>query len=359
MKKFIKKILFVLGSISFIFLLEGLLPKSTFTYRPWEAMRYNSTLSMGRYFYPDAQIEMNSEGQFCHHTKNSVIRKEAWITDKLGNRNNLYIKNPDVLIIGDSNVVGSGVTQDSIIANQLKNELGNETSVYNIAPADFTDLDYYFKTGFLGKPKVIIFIRGERYIPSSIKKYNGANSITTKIKIALINNYNYSRISTFVDKIIRFYLRNWLQARLSNKNGNGTPGVDGSRMYFLNEGQETKQHYVVYELNDVNRVINNVISYKEYCETLGCEFIYVPVPKKETIYYDLVPYKKQHNTYLNTLNSLLVKNNIKTINTLNLYNNSRETDNKLLYQYDDPHWNSYAIQITAKELAKTINHIFE
>jgi alginate O-acetyltransferase complex protein AlgJ len=51
---------------------------------------------------------------------------------------------------------------------------------------------------------------------------------------------------------------------------------------------------------------------------------------------------------------MLRAENVKTINSLKLYNDYRKSNNELLYHLDDTHWNSNAIRIVSEEAAKTI-----
>ena len=104
MKRFIIKILiFSLPIISLGF--EGFLPLSTFTFRPFEALLFIHSKT-GMPFYPNHYIQMQSEGDLCQDTKNAIKKEEEWITDEIGYRNNKFINDPDVLLIGDSFLVG-------------------------------------------------------------------------------------------------------------------------------------------------------------------------------------------------------------------------------------------------------------
>ncbi|MCX6308678.1 MAG: hypothetical protein NTY32_07590, partial [Bacteroidia bacterium] len=83
------------------------------------------------------------------------------------------------------------------------------------------------------------------------------------------------------------------------------------------------------------------------------EFLFLPMPDKETVYYELVPFEKQP-TYLFRLDSLLTNAGIATINTLSLYNNYREQHKDLLYQKDDSHWTPIATEMVSKELFRVL-----
>ena len=62
---------------------------------------------------------MVEEGDLAHHTKYSIDKNVFWKTDRLGYRNTSYISNPDILLIGGSNIVGSSLSQEETLASRL------------------------------------------------------------------------------------------------------------------------------------------------------------------------------------------------------------------------------------------------
>lgn len=354
MKKFAFNILVFIIPVLCWFTIEGLLPTNTFTIRPWESLDFQTRFDLGRNFYPNNKLQMESVGELAHHTKYAIHINETWITDKFGNRNDSFIEDPDILLIGDSNVVCEGVTQDSTFSNQLKSELGNQFKVYNIASSPFAIIDYYLKVKFIKKPQMIIYIRSERYVPRPLLEYSETNSLKSELKTTLINNSTFSDLCIFMDKSLRQYSIKWLKARILDKKGLGKPGIKGSNMWFLDTEYLKNEKHLVYELNDVYKISDNILSYKDYCDSLNIEFIYVPIANKSSVYYDFVPLEQQPDDHLFLLDSILVANNVNTVNTLKLFNVYRERNTDLLYQLDDPHMNSNGINIVSRELAKII-----
>jgi hypothetical protein len=104
-----------------------------------------------------------------------------------------------------------------------------------------------------------------------------------------------------------------------------------------------------HQKDDLANTVNILISYKKYCDSLGIKFIFMPMPDKETVYYELVPFDEQPD-YLNKLDSILNISGVSTINTLKIYNDYRKTNDNLLYHLDDSHWNSNATEIIALEI---------
>jgi len=337
MKKFLINIIIFTLPLT-IFLIEGFLPINTFTYRPWEAMLYTTSKDVAFPFYPNQDLKMLSMGDLLHHTENTILKKENWITDELGYRNDTFIKKPKILLIGDSFIAGSSLPQDSTLTNLLNNKL--DTEVYNLAPAIFNDFISLLNNQIINKPELVVFSIVERNTPQPILK--GSHGTI---------NQNISNTSIFKDKLVRLYSLKYIEARIKKEHGHGIPGKD-SIMYFLNgENQENN-------FEKIHEIARTIISYKNYCDSIGINFIFLPLPNKETVYFDRVPLSNQP-AFIFKLDSILEINGVTTINTLALFNNEKE--NKYTYHLDDTHWNSFGVNLVANELRNKIRtfNLFE
>lgn len=356
MKRFIVKIFIFTFPVLLWFTIEGFLPSSVFTWRPWEALLFNYyRFSFGKVFYPYSDLQMNTVGQLCHHTKYSITKMEKWKTDKSGNRNDVFIEDPDILLIGDSFVVGGALTQDSTFTKQLQYYLGDSLKVYNIAPAEFSVLDYYLKKKIIKKPKLVIFARSERFIPEAMEIYSEPdNSMKSKIKAVLLDNDLFLSSCVFLDKCFRMYSKKWIQARMSGQKGNGLAGIEESNMFFYNtEDNIVLPNQVTDFMEDMKKTKDRIISFKAYCDSLDIDFLFLPMPNKASVYYDYVPLEKQPD-YIFKLDSLLRMNGIQTFNTLAFYNEYRRSHDELLYHLDDTHWNANGARIFSKKIAEII-----
>lgn len=331
MKKFLFKIIIFTLPLS-VFLIDGFLPINNFAYRPWEALTYKTMSGVAFPFYPNQNLNMYSQGDLCHHTEYAIIKKENWVTDKLGYRNDQFIKKPKIILIGDSFIAGSSLPQDSTLTNLVNNKLN--TDVYNLAPASFNDFISLINNNIIQKPELVIYSIVERNIPPSIQLYSRK-----------IINQNTSKISIFKDKIFRFYSFKYLKARIKKEHGNGLPGKTDSTMFFLN-GENQK-----YNFDKIDEMVEIITSYKNYCDSIGVHFMFLPLPNKETIYFDKVPLNNQPD-YIPKLDSILKTNGVITVNTLKIFNNEKMKENEYFYHLDDTHWNSNGVNLIADELIK-------
>lgn len=219
MKNFLNKCFYFILPLS-IFFIEIFLPIDTFTYRPWETLLYVNRKGNIYPFYPNKNLKMTSVGDLCYYTDFSIKKKEYWITDKLGYRNNYFIDNSDILLIGDSFVLCSSIDQDSTLTNTLKKKLNTE--VYNIAPASFSDFLFFLNNNILKKPKLIIFSIVERSFPEPI------NIQYTREKFSELN---YSLI--LQDLFSRQFLIKYFKSRILGTHGKGKQGIKDTTMFFL------------------------------------------------------------------------------------------------------------------------------
>ena len=321
------------------------MPVTIFTYRHWEALRFRSNDPNKVHLYPNIRSSMDAVGDLCHHTKHAIHRKEIWITDKLGFRNDEYIDRADVLIIGDSFIGGCCISQDDIISNRLKREFNDSVLVYNMAPSSFTEFDRFRKLGIIKTPKLIIFSVVERHVPEAICPYKITR--VSRLKDMIKDVFGFCGINILIDKALRQYSMRWVQSRIIQSKGEGKPARDNPNMFFM-MGSSQK-----YEVNDMQTTAKNIISYKYYCDSLGVRFLFLPMPNKETVYYELIPFEKQPD-YLIQLDSILCSYSVLTINTLKIYNEYRKSNDRWLYNLDDTHWSPDAIKLIAGEIAEKI-----
>jgi alginate O-acetyltransferase complex protein AlgJ len=327
-------------------MVEAILPCTYFTHRPWEAVFFQSKIPHQTIAYPNLTIEMEAEGDLCYNTRNAIRTHQTWKTDKLGYRNDNFIEQADVIIIGDSYIAGSNTNQNKILSNQIMDNAHRKIKVYNMAPSLFSKFDEYHQKGTLKKPKWIIFSSAERIpVPGKLRLYRSSheNNKSEKAKeIASLGNINIP-----LDKALRHYSLNWMRARLKEKSGSGCKSSTDSTFYFL-EGKNQKNMP-----SDLNHAVEQILSYKKYCDSMGIQFLYLPMPDKESVYFEAVPFQNQPR-FLFDLNLQLQQSGINTIHTLALYNAFRSKHSKLLYNPDDSHWNATAISIVAKEIVTKI-----
>jgi hypothetical protein len=342
MKKFFYTLAWFFIPLLIIPILEAFVfPVSQFTYRSWEALRFYKFGFVGP-FYPNEEVVRQEEGDLAHHTSHAVSRKTLWVTDQVGYRNEHFINAPDILLIGDSYIAGSGLSQEQLLSNVLSKKLGPGVKIYNLAPAVFSQFDSLYQENYLEKPKLIIYSCAERDIPAVFK-----GNIRSRKSLSDVLAF-HGNIDVYMDRMLRLYSLRWVKSRLLNSTGAGIVSPSNPDMFFLS-GRGMARH----SEDELKQAAAAIVSYKRYCDSMNIGFLFMPMPEKETVYYKLVPLTDQPD-YLTRLDSLLGLAGVATINTLSLYNRWLSVDGRpLLYQLDDTHWSHTGVELVADEITRS------
>jgi len=348
MNYFFKKLIaFIVIPILILWVVELFcFPINYFTHRNWEALLLKSKIPHYGAFWPNLNVQSVEEGDLAYATKFAIDKKVTWKTDELGNRNEVVINQADILIIGDSFIAGTSLSQEQIFSYQLSKEYGDKLKIYNLAPSTFSYWVRLIEQGIIKKPKCLIFSCIERSIPEVFVYKNNSNSYWEKIK----NKIRETNIASAADRFSRFYSLKWTAARIKNDHGAGIQSKVNNKMFFLQGNSVLNRNKA-----DAFKIIEAIQSYKKFCDSIGVDFLFLPMPNKESVYYDLVPLSHQPD-FLFKLDSLLIQRKVETVNTLLLYNQNKKK-NKFLYQLDDSHWNQYGVKIVAKAVKEKLGQI--
>lgn len=296
-------------------------------------------------FYPNMHTEMSEQGDLGFNTRYGVTKQHVqWITDQLGFRNDSFTEDPDVLFIGDSFIAGIALSQEETISNRLAATLDKKVKVYNMAPSSFANFIFFYKNNIVKKPRVIVFSCVERSMPSLLTVEQEENDRRLKYLRILNKSLSFKSVNSSIDRFFAFNTLKWAAAKINHRAGRGYQSPKDSSIIFL-EGKTAKR----FGIKEANAVAATILSYKKYCDELGIQFLFMPMPNKETVYYNLVPFTEQP-PFLLQLDSILHQSGVATINTLGIYNKTSNA-NCTLYTRDDTHWNRNATKIIAAALA--------
>src|SRR4030042_2635750 len=163
MRRFIVKLILFLSPFFLVLLIElFVLPLDYFTFRVWEAVvvRKFKNILPGP-FYPNREITKMEEGDLGHHFRFALRRRVKWGTDCYGFRKkNMDVRRHPVVIVGESNIAGSSLTQEEILSEVLEKRLN--VSVYPYAPVGGINSFLKDKRFIENFPDILIFTRVER-----------------------------------------------------------------------------------------------------------------------------------------------------------------------------------------------------
>ncbi|MCJ8166731.1 hypothetical protein MKJ04_17930 [Pontibacter sp. E15-1] len=346
----VKKLLLKLTLLAFPFILWPLvevfvLPMNYFTFRIWETISVNTVRVMSGPFYPNMHLKMVEEGELAPRTPYAKKRLVEWRTDEYGYRNS--DTKHDVLLIGDSNITGAKLSQDETLAAVLEDNLGKP--VYSFAPATvnrFLATDRFEEQ----PPELVIVSSIERRIPELPAA--GENSFGSKVRNYTGNLINASPVLTYLavtaDRISKLGLYRYTLATIERATGK-REYIAYNNEFFI-EGEVANRDFSEQEVDQIADVLEG---YRDALAKRGIRFMFLPIPNKENIYYQLLPSQKKA-TFLPRLMAKLDQRGVEYVNIQDRFDSLYQQKQVSLYPADDAHWNNVAVEVAAQLVTKHI-----
>lgn len=347
-KQFFSKLTLFLSPFALLIGLElFVFPIDKFTFRFYE------TFKVGYYdkelrgpFYPNKKLTKIEQGDLAANTQFAIKHEVYSCFDNYGFRKCAKDTAFDIVIVGDSFIWGSNLSQDQLLSEVLEKRTG--LRVYPYAPSDIN--------GFLNDPrfyehppKLVIFNAVERYIPDipNIKKeYNSKNyrpDVNIWRKYDLLQEF-----AVYLDRIRDSRMYNYSRKKLFNVMSSRL-NVKRSGMLFLQGASANKST----AMRDIVQYVNIVAEYNAHFKAKGISFMFLPTPNKENIYF---------KEFGDTINPPLIKNmttllknrGVKVADIQYKFKKAYEDNNILLYHKDDTHWNINGVNIAAEVIDSMI-----
>ena len=334
--------------------LVNFLPAEPFTYRTWEALTYQR---LGRFsygtFYRNQSTRRSEYGDLAHHSSFELRKEEiVWRTDRLGNRNDEFVQAPDIVLVGDSDLTGSGVSQENTLVNLINQD--GRYHAYSIAPKGIDELMRMMTYGVIDPPRVVVFQRVERDMLAIPPIGPAQRSLGETLISRIRTNDAAAVVIEGLDKVHAQRPLRYLEARLRGTMGLANSyqsSVDGSVFFLRYTALLALVNYAPSDA-DLNHIAEELVRYRDFLADRNIDFIFLPVPNKGTVYHDLVPLDSQP-VFLSRLIQRLEADNVRVVDTFELFN--REAAGGLLYFRDDTHWNERAIRLTHSELVRQLD----
>jgi len=344
LKRFVLKLfLFLLPFIGALVVENFNLPIDFFTFRVWEAVVVRQLKGfLPGPFYPNMRIKKVEQGDLAHTSAYAIEKKVEWVTDRFGyRRENRKDSQFDIVIVGQSSVVGSALTQEDMLSEKLERKLG--VDIYPYAPSDLNKFlkDDRFK---IYPPKTVVLCVIEKYM------------LKDKMDIMELKSQKKLWESLFpffvrLDRILKFTLVRFVHARMKTsvdlKFRMFKKGED--HMFFM----AGPKALISIDRERVDQAADVMAAYKKIFKKRGMDFIVVPIPYKETIYFDYFR-GQERPTFLHEFEQSLTDRGVKNVNLQRVFEDFKETDSRLLYHIDDVHWNRIGTGLAAQALMDVI-----
>lgn len=357
MKKFIFKLaLFLLPFLIALTIELFVLPIDCFTFRAWEALvvRKFKNLLTGP-FYPDMELTKVEEGDLAHHTKFSRKKIVTWVTDRYGYRKVKGEGPWPIVIVGDSNIAGSGLTQDEILSEVLESQL--KVKVYPLSPVGIGT--FLRIRRFIERPPLLVILAStERELPyfsalKSKRRYQVESDLIESIK-ALRENRIFQSLFILLDRLIKMNMLHYIRATI-RRAISPEPEVNPKYMssqhgaIFFLKGPDANQEV---KKETFERVVQLIKSYHDAVNQRGIRFIFLPIPEKENILHEILQTPKPK--FLEQLIVELKRQGVETIDSQKAFEEAYRKNQIMPYQTDDTHWSSDGVKITADLIKEVI-----
>ena len=356
MKRYpIKYLLFFLPFMVALLIELFILPIQTFTFRTWESLIVKRSFGILKGpFYPNMNVSMVEEGALAYRTPWAIKKDVTWITDKYGYRKaNSPLRRHSIMIVGDSNIAGSGLSQNELLSEVLERRLG--VSVYPLSPERLkaihsNDLFREHTPDILILESVERGMNNPNTLSTLLSKKFQQPSRWSQFMLSIRLNDVLQKIAISLDRVFKGNMLQYLRARINGKKPSKSQHftVSSCPILFL-QGPEVNQNAPMRQIESIAKILkesSNVLSKK------GIRFIFFPVPNKETIYFDCL--KTNKPDFIERLVQRLRELDVEVIDTQAAFDEAYQKRSILLYHLDDDHWNADGVRLAADLLVKQI-----
>jgi hypothetical protein len=329
-------------------------------FRAWEILKDEET----QRFASNRRVvmeEIGDLGRLSWDRSLQVRREVVFTTDRWGLRNPVEIEHPRVVVLGDSYVAGSSVSDRETLTVAMSREL--REPIYNFAVQSIDVPGLFLRDSRFAQtpPEIVIWAPVARLIrPRPLFFPDVADDPVSHGERALrwIRRVGEG-LERFEERLNRDnglthgarYFHNELQHRwFGNPNLIDTPE---GLVLALDLGDQ--QLTVSAEEREVETVIAMVRTFSEFLAEHGIHLIYCPLPESGTIYPELFPREARKALAVPSfLDRLIDGSREQRVHVVDLRPIFRANKSPYLYQPDDSHWNPRAIALSAAALAKAV-----
>lgn len=348
MTRLVAKLFLLALPLWFLAGVDLVLPVDAFVFRAWEALVITNRPADSQLraifpctalpgpFLPDTRLERIETGDLGHDTPSAEPHRVVWETDEYGYRARPSRITPELVIIGDSLVVGSGLSQEDTLAEVLRR--GHGIQAYPYAPA--TPADFLQDPRFREQPpRFVVLACIERQIlePSGLVR----SEEPMRHPARWVRSLGLRAAEFAWVRMMRLNLLGYLRAKV---NGRLPRPTHGGTLFLQGIAANTPPNQA-----DLEAASARLAQHATATRARGMEFAFLAVPNKETIYADLIPGSSAPST-LPRLQEALRHRGVVSLDVEGALRQARE-DQVSPYLRDDTHWSPTGVKIAAAAIA--------
>lgn len=355
-RSFVSILVLVWASLGLLSLLRFAAPE----FRPWERL-YDPE---NHRFLPERQVAMREIGDLGYRSWNRELqtpRPTVFTTDRFGYRNAEAPEHPRLVVIGDSFVAGSGLSDEETVtarlAEQLRAPVYNFASEHLNAPALFLREQRFANQ----RPEVVIWAPVARGIEPRPLFYTGSDADATTLLARLGEGTEAAEgwIARWVERLnrdnglvreARFAVQGAVGRFRRDPYARRLPSGESVLALSLEEQGLTLPP----ESRGVEACIEMVALFARILEQAGVRFVFSPVPESGTLYPELFDAQEPGRAQPSFLDRLLEGVRRQGVEVVDLREVYRADPWPYLFQPDDTHWNPRATKLAAAAWAEAL-----
>jgi hypothetical protein len=351
-----RRFIVVIAALGLV-LLAGSLRFSAPEFRPWEMVKQRN----GYLFRPDQRVEMEEIGDLGYRSWVRAVQRRRHVvftTDSHGFRNAREMPRPPVVVLGDSYVVGVGLSDAETLSERLSARLGVDVYNYGLGIGGTPQL-FLADQRFVGSPpRLMVYAPVQRMLkPRPVllaagRWPDGAGPVPPWKVV----DESVLRFFTHLDRdngltVAARYGWNGLRYRLF-----GLPDtilVEGQRMLVLPIEEQYLE--VPAAERDPAGVVRSLQALQAVLASRGIRLLFCPIFEAATIYPDLYPAAARARIQQPSMLDVVISGARRAgISTVDLRPTFRQNRFPYLYQPDDSHWNPRAVDLAAEAIVRGI-----
>ena len=329
-------------------------------FRAWEILRDDKTQRFAR----NQQVVMQEIGDLGRSSwvrSLQAPRNVVFSTDRWGLRNPIEIENPRVVVLGDSYVAGSSISDRDTLTAAMSRELGEPIYNFAVQSIDVPALFLQDARFAQAPPEVVIWAPVARSIRPRPLFFQAAADVPPSFGESALTWVRGAGegLEHFEERLNRDnglthwarYLYNGLKHQwLGNPNLIDTP--EGPVLALDLDAQHLT---VSADDREVETVIAMVRTFADFLAEHGVRFIYCPLPESGTIYPELFGREAREALAVPSfLDRLIAETRLQGVHVVDLRPVFRANKSPYLYQSDDSHWNPRGISLAAGSLVEAV-----
>jgi len=331
-------------------------------FRPWERLHDETTYR----FFTNQSITTTAIGDLGRETSIralQIAKQLTFTTDEWGLRNTNAMLHPEIVVLGDSYLAGSGTTDADILTAKMSAMLG--TSVYNFGVQSIDVPALFLRDPRFAEipPDIVIWAPVARRIrprPLSIPAQSD-ESLSLAQRLIATHREIGEELTLAKERLnrdnqlsfrARYFYNGLLYRFWGHENLIYPEGPEGSPALALDV--EAQGLHVSPAERGVEEVVSMVRAFSLFLNEHGIRFVYCPIPESATIYPELFQDRERavSPSFLDILIFELREAGVVTVDLRPLFAAHKSP---YLYYRDDSHWNPRAIELAAGVLSQRVS----